>query len=118
MLLDRKSYFQELIVTVLYKVLVPEINQIDFNFTNLMKRIVSCITNLHKITSWTSKVHFCWGILNSICSKIKIDNSNLTWVKNYSEQLIQCDLAGIYRHYELNDLPEVIHQHHSGLPSW
>ena len=88
--------FQQLILGVLQKEVIPELKGIDTaraagsNFQVVLQAAVNTLCkNLTWIKDLTTKQKFCWGLVAACCSKINIAQENLDWVHNYDKLLQQ-----------------------------
>ena len=101
---QQPSEFQNLIVSVLFQVLVPELSSEEeskhnSNFVNLMVEVVKYIANESWQNKWSSKLYLCWGLLVTCCSKITIDEKSLNWVDKRTSQIKSLQLDYVFMVY-------------------
>ena len=104
---DQRDEFQQLVLEVVRREVVPEIKDLQGEKTipsPFCGVLHVTMTTLCKDLSWlkalTPKQRFCWGIIASCCGKIPVTKEQFDWVKSYKFAITH--LGYIYKSY----LPE------------
>lgn len=85
--------------------------------------LLHVIPSLTKNTTWLGEFsllhHFCWGVVNTCCSKISISSDDLSWTRNSGHInslcevfLYTCDVQKTPK-LLVDAIPELIQQHTS-----
>lgn len=101
---DRWDEFQQLVLAVVQKVVVPELKNLqgDKMIPSPLYGILHVtVTTLCEDLSWlqtlTTKQQFCWGIVASCCEKIPVAKEQFDWIKLY--KFLITNLGYIYKSY-------------------
>jgi len=100
---DRHDEFQQLVLEVLQKEVVPEIKNLegDKTISSIYGVLDVTVTTLCRDLSWlqilTMKQQFCWGIIASCCETIPVAKEQLQWIHSY--EFLITTLGNIYNSY-------------------
>lgn len=101
---DRRDEFQQLVLAVVQREVVPEIKALqgEKTISSPMYSVLHVtVTTLCKDLSWlqalTTKQRFCWGIIASCCGKIPVAKEQFDWVHQY--KFLITHLGYIYNSY-------------------
>ena len=101
---DRRDEFQQLVLGVVQREVVPEIKALqgEKTISSPMYGVLHVtVTTLCKDLSWlqalTTKQRFCWGIIASCCGKIPVAKEQFDWIHSY--KFLITHLGYIYTSY-------------------
>jgi len=101
---DRRDEFQQLVLEVVRREVVPEVKDMQGEKTiasPLYSVLHVAVTTLCMDLSWlqvlTTKQRFCWGIIASCCKKIPVAKEQFDWVHSY--KFVITHLGYIYNSY-------------------
>ncbi len=104
---DNRDEFQQMILLVLHQEVIPEFKTLqDLESTTGPSRIFKAIIKysidyLCKSLSWlqalTAKQSFCWGLVASCSTRIRVTSDNFDWLHNYS--YIISELSKLFNTY-------------------
>lgn len=83
---DQKDDFQSLVLDAIHHVIVPDITaitQCNENFKTLLIKSIKLLKTLKWLHSMSNKEKFCWGVLATYCSKIKVSIENTDWPNHF-----------------------------------
>ena len=101
---DRHDKFQQLVLEVVRREVVPEIKDLqgEKSISSPMYGVLHVtVTTLCRDLSWlqilTTKQRFCWGIIASCCERIPVAKEQFVWVNLY--KFVITHLGYIYNSY-------------------
>ena len=109
---DRRDEFQQLVLEVVQREVVPEVKDLQGQTTipsPLYGVLHVAVTTLCRDLSWlqalTTKQRFCWDFIASCCKKIPVAKEQFDWVRSYKYLITH--LGYIYDSYRAGKkLPE------------
>ena len=102
---DERDEFQLLILTILHQEVIPEfkaLQELESNSARNFRAVLKySIDYLRRDLGWlqalTAKQAFCWGLVTSCCSRVRVVPDHFEWLHNYS--YVISELSKIFNAY-------------------